>query len=88
MSDTKMLKSLNHWVIFELICTVIGFGYILKTVKDFNVPFEGWPMWVTLLITVRAIILWKLWFHTPSPAATVDTTDDSVLVQSETDTPK
>ena len=68
MSDKKikkMSKSLGHWVFFELICTLGALVFLLSTVQFFNhgtVPYESWHMWTVLIIVVRVLLLFKLWW--------------------------
>ena len=81
MTDTKMLKALNHWVLFELTLSIGGVFYLfyyLGKYWDIVVRTIPWVYVVAiLLLIVRAIILYRLWYST-NPTAGIDTADDSV----------
>jgi len=59
-------KSLKYWILFELICTLAGLLYIIESVQDSIVAFEGVIIVATVIILLRSILLFRLWYSIDS----------------------
>ena len=58
----------KHWVLFELILTIAGFVYIIHLINNVFKSADNWLPVMSLIVLVRAILLFRVWYST-SPTA-------------------
>ena len=67
MHNTKMVQSLNHWALFESLCTLCLVVYLFDVLSDFTSGGEV-LLGTALMLIVRTVLLFILWYST-SPTA-------------------
>ena len=68
----KIADNLKHWVLFELILTIGSFVYILHLINNvYKLDFisaDNWLPVMSLIVLVRAILLFRVWYSSSATA--------------------